>query len=434
MVDLQVPTLESALEVESNAVVSGYISEGFLQLTTRGGSTFGAGSILGIDEEDEIPPGTIVTLSAYDLAPVDVVVPEWRSIVKSEVEIDGPSPSLTSPPISQAWSWDGRFLAITQSTTPFLRVFKRTGDKFSQLPTPSGAPPTVGHGLAWSPDGRYLVQGGNAPPFINIYKRSGTSLERVANPSGLPSGIVSNVSWSPDGMFLIATSSHAPMPPAVYHRASDTFTLVEGFPSVSGQIADSAWSPDGLHLALSMKTQTNAPFRIFKREGTTFVERAIPAGVAPNPADGGALAWTPDGTKLAVAITLESRPIRFFQITPNTISSVSGLNLSSPEGAPRDISWSPDGKFLASALGWEEDPFHPEVSVLRLYEFSDRFTLVRTHSIPAVSEIPVGVAWSPDGRYMSIQTLEAPYLRLFKSAGVIPAGIPKKINYPNLDT
>lgn len=72
------------------------------------------------------------------------------------------------------------YLAIATSTTPFFRVYSRSGTTYTLLNTPSSLPTSTGRGVAWSPDSNYLAVSHTNAPFLQIYKRNGNVLTNLA--------------------------------------------------------------------------------------------------------------------------------------------------------------------------------------------------------------------------------------------------------------
>jgi WD40 repeat protein len=62
-------------------------------------------------------------------------------------------------------------LAVAHSTTPFITIYKRSGDVFTKLYDPiGGLPAGTGNGSSFSPDGSYLAVAHSTSPYLKIYK------------------------------------------------------------------------------------------------------------------------------------------------------------------------------------------------------------------------------------------------------------------------
>jgi hypothetical protein len=70
-----------------------------------------------------------------------------------------------------AFSSDGTYMAVAHPTTPFITIYKRSGDTFTKLADPSSLPASTGQGVAFSSDGTYMAVAHSTTPFITIYKQ-----------------------------------------------------------------------------------------------------------------------------------------------------------------------------------------------------------------------------------------------------------------------
>jgi WD40 repeat protein len=107
--------------------------------------------------------------------------------------------AFTGIPNAIALSDDGAYIAVALSESPFIAIYKRTGDVWNILPTPAGITVQCSC-VSWSKDGQYLVFGGQASPFIFVLKRDGDSFVKLANPAVLPSAAPYAIAYNPPGL------------------------------------------------------------------------------------------------------------------------------------------------------------------------------------------------------------------------------------------
>ena len=62
------------------------------------------------------------------------------------------------------------YLAIAHGTTPFVTIYKRSGDTFTKLADPAALPASTGYGAAFNPTSTYLVITHVTTPYVTIYK------------------------------------------------------------------------------------------------------------------------------------------------------------------------------------------------------------------------------------------------------------------------
>jgi DNA-binding beta-propeller fold protein YncE len=124
---------------------------------------------------------------------------------------------------STAFSPDGTYLSVAHNSSPFITIYKLSGDTFTKLANPDVLPSSTGIGTAFSPDGTYLVVANDSSPFITIYKRSGDTFTKLPDPSTLPPSSGNDAAFSPDGTYLAVAHIDSPHI-TIYKRSGDNFT------------------------------------------------------------------------------------------------------------------------------------------------------------------------------------------------------------------
>ena len=110
--------------------------------------------------------------------------------------------AFTSP--GAAWGCafapNGNFLAVGITSSPFIKIYSRSGDTFTPLSDPASLPAGIGNRVQWSADSNYLSVGMATTPYIFTYSRSGSTFTALSNPSTLPAGTIRGISYSPVGV------------------------------------------------------------------------------------------------------------------------------------------------------------------------------------------------------------------------------------------
>jgi len=190
---------------------------------------------------------------------------------------------LTNPdilPTGVGWgcdfSPDGIYLAVAHNNSPYITIYKRSGDTFTKLGNPVNLPAGDAYGCKFSPDGIYLAVAHKNSPYITIYKRSGDTFTKLDNPASLPAGWGLNVTWTPDSVYLAVGHDITPFI-TVYKRADDVFTKIADPAELpTGPAYGVDFSPDGIQLAVAHST---TPFvTIYTRSGDIL-------GKQPDPTD-----------------------------------------------------------------------------------------------------------------------------------------------------
>jgi hypothetical protein len=114
-------------------------------------------------------------------------------------------------------------MTVGHSITPFITIYKRSGDVFTKLSNPATLPPETWYGITFSTDGVYMAGVSLTAPFITIYKRSGDVFTKLADPAYVPTGVCYSIAFSADGYYLVVGGITAPGI-IIYKRAGDVFT------------------------------------------------------------------------------------------------------------------------------------------------------------------------------------------------------------------
>ncbi|MBZ4409448.1 WD40 repeat domain-containing protein [Myxococcus sp. XM-1-1-1] len=185
--------------------------------------------------------------------------------------------------------------------------------------------------------------------------------------------------WSPDGTRLTAlegTSSGGPL--RIWDARSGAVTRMI-FAPADARFVGLAWKPEGNTLAAGLST--GRVVLLDAVTGATLRTWAVQGGAVE------ALAWSPDGARLATA-TNASKEVHVWDAATGE-----------REGAPltavdrvRALTWSPDGSRLAMEAGRWGGAFSQWVE----------FHGVGTRTLEELLEIPGGFAWSPDGTRFAV--------------------------------
>jgi hypothetical protein len=243
--------------------------------------------------------------------------------------------------VDTAFTEDGLYLAVASPSSPYVLIYKRSGDTFTKLSNPLSLPASSAYGVAFSPDGLYLVVVHGLTPFVTIYKRSGDTFTKLANPLNLPASNGNGCSFSGDGIYLAVAHAHTPYI-TIYKRSGDTFTKLSNpasLPSSDGQ--GCSFSPDGIYLAVA--NYVSPYITIYKRSGDSFVKLSDPADLpAANAMD---CAFSPNGLYLAV-VHVTSPYVTIYVRSGGTFTKVANPD-ELPAGNGTDCCFSSDNTYLA---------------------------------------------------------------------------------------
>jgi WD40 repeat protein len=282
--------------------------------------------------------------------------------------------------------------------------------------------------VAWHPTGNFIAVGGGANgKGLRVFAFDGTSLATDIN---LSKDFFSmfTVDWSSDGRYLLvcgqASSWGGNTAVVIYEFDGLTLTQKVRFDtglyySGSTDLPAAAFSPDGKYVAavygvyafdgasLNLKASTGGGYFRRKISWTSdgqYIASANPAGciyrfdgssltLVPNSYTNSRAAWHPSNRYLAAVSTAGTR---VYEFDAEKLVYNAGLHVSN---RPRGLSWSPDGRYLAT-LGQDEGL---NFYAVQIYAF-DGVSLSSSPSLmlPVCQDDSENIAWSPDGNYIAV--------------------------------
>ena len=288
-----------------------------------------------------------------------------------------------------SFSSNGSYLAVVHNDSPGIAVYKRSGDVFNKLTGIETLPIAIngddeeyvsGNAISFSSDDTYLAVAHDGSPYLTVYKRSGDTFTKLTGITA-PAGNCYGISLSSDATYLAVAHYASPFI-TVYKRSEDTFTKITGITAPTGETLasyDVAFSNDATYLAVAYRA---SPYlNVYKRSGDTFTKLTVSQVPALSGyADGFSVSFSSDDTYLAVA-HYASPFITVYKRSEDTFTKISGFE------APQEVnygsygvSFSSDDTYLAVA--------HDRTPFLTIY----KTTLINPTTLisPALNEVPLG--------------------------------------------
>ncbi len=307
---------------------------------------------------------------------------------------------------------ESTYLAVGHQTSPYINIYKRTGDTFTNLPAPVTLPASYasGQGISFSPNGAYLAVAHANSPYVSIYTQSGDTFTKLPDPATLPPSLGNAVAFSHDNTYLAVGHNSSPYV-TIYRRSGNTFTKIADPATLpTGNGYGVSFSKDDNYLAVA--TQTSPYVTIYKiNESTdTFTKIADPATLPAG--NGMAVSFSNDNNYLAVGHQNPPK-VTIYRIKESTDTFTKIADPATlPTGIAYGVAFSLDNNYLAVAHGGI-----PYVTIYEITESTDTFTkLADPATLPAGTG--QGVAFSTNGTYLSVAHQNSPYITIYKqSAG-----------------
>lgn len=294
----------------------------------------------------------------------------------------------------------GRYLAVAQEATPGVTVYGQDIDTLTKLATP----PTRESGTAvcLSPDGKHLMSGGRSSPYLRMFKRSGDTFSQLAAPSVVPTASITALAVSPDGKTFVACSASGTYYSCLYTLEGDTWTYRNQVTSAPAYAA--SFSADGNFLAIGISG--NAPgVEIYKKasDGSYVYWTKGRGASAPSQKH----SFSANGQYLAFLNGQVGPYVKLNKITGNEIAVLDDVeNL----GVTNDVALSPDGVYMALALTTS-----PGLAIFK--RSGDIFN--RLEALDVAPGVARSCEFSRDGNYLAVGVEKSPFLYLYKRNGDI---------------
>lgn len=359
-----------------------------------------------MDHTDIIGQASATGICHESITKGDLVTTRRYFGFDTPVALPSPSTLPTGNGNCTVFSPDGMYLVVGHFVTPFISIYKRSGDTFTKLSNPSTIPTGIVEAVSFSQDGTYLavMLTSTASPYVMIYKRSGdtfTKLSDLANPPTSPNGYAGGIAFSADGTYL-AVAQGTTSGVYMYKRTGDVFNrLTSPFSDIVSNGLCVAFSPDANYFAYG--TSGSPYLMIYKRSGDTFVK-------LPDPITGPggyviAASFSSDGVYLALALT-SSPYLAIYKRSGDVFTKLTNPSIL-PTGIGLILSFSPDGTYLA--VGHDVSPF------ITIYKRSgDTFTKLTNPTILPAGVVS-GVAYNPLYPYLALAHQTTPFVTIYKA-------------------
>jgi len=325
----------------------------------------------------------------------------------SEITPDSLPPDAS---YGSSWSNDGIYLAVAHDTSPYITIYKRTGDTFNKLSDPVDLPAGPAYsGCAFSNNGIYLVVAHNNSPYITIYKRSGDVFTKLDDPDDLPSAAINCCMFSPEDTHLILgfNTGGSILGVKIYKRSEDVFTYIDFIDSVIKGVGNYSgrsigFLKNGEYFVLGTAGDY---FTLFEKNGDTY-EAVLNKYIDKDANAEYSNSFSPAGDELAITRYGTGSKVNVFKRNGETYSLSYNFTRNYPPGLTGSCcAFSPDGKYLVAGTN----------SSIRIYEKDG--DIFNTLTLPYMEDVSpyYGISFSPDGTYLILNHGTYPYVSIYKT-------------------
>lgn len=300
------------------------------------------------------------------------------------------------------FSPDGKFMAVTVTSSPYIVLYSISGTIFTKLTDPVTLPAGVPEQVAFSPDGMFMAVAHATSPFVTIYSISGTTFTKLSNPGTLPAGAGAGVAFSPNSLFMAVAHTTSPFV-TIYSIVGSTFTKIAdpaSLPAGNGKAA--MFSASGDRLAIGHATSPY--FTIYAISGSTFTKIGDPVTTPTGTVTG--VAFSPAGDFFAAAHAT-SPYVSIYSLSGTSAPAKLADPATLPASTGADVVFSLDGQFLAVA--------HTTTPFVSIYDFATGAPVFVTSPGTLPDGNGSGCAFSADGTILGIAHATSQYVTLYSS-------------------
>ncbi|MBM7868890.1 WD40 repeat protein [Clostridium pascui] len=362
----------------------------------KGGNNDGGGATI-------VGQGEYVASCYENMAKGDLVTTRRYFGFDTLLKVNNPDVLPTGDSYSVAVSPDDVHVAIGHSSSPFLTIYKRSGDVFTKLTNPAVIPGGVVYGCAFSSNGKYLAVKVGATPYLIVYKRSGDVFTQITTTNPMSTAI-GTCKFSKDSNYLIVSGNNGTTSGSLtiykINATTDTFTQI--YKATQNKSRGFDINSTGNLIACSATGSTSAQVFSFVNDSITELS-SISIGSNTNDC-----AFSPNDTYLAFAVN-SSPYLLIYKKNGSTYTKLTVQPSILPTGAGYACSFSPDGKYLSVAHTGS-----PYVTVYKVDSSTDTFTkIANPASLPTTNALYV--AYANLNAYMIVTSVDAPYVAIYKA-------------------
>jgi len=245
------------------------------------------------------------------------------------------------------WSPDGQRFAAPVFDSGAIQLFTPTGQAVSTLQTGCG-PFSVVRFVAWLPNGQLSCFWSNNPPVLEVISlNQHAQVEKQAYVSFpiLPETSIYDMQWNPRHDWLATIGESSPGNGLVTLLYLSDLTGHNLMTPLRGNAASLAWSPDGTKLAVVQRDGTIVVYQVEQLSPGKLAMIKLRT-LAPGTSPGDTITWSPSGHWIVCRHGTYTGEDYLFLLATDGSGKQVQVTSSTTDGQLDYPAWSPDGKQL----------------------------------------------------------------------------------------
>ena len=195
------------------------------------------------------------------------------SKVEEQFTSRGTVPAITGL-TSVTLSGDGLLLAVSTTSSPYVRTFDWVVDTWVERANPVNLPAGAAYGCRISTDGLILAVTHATTPFVCVYDWVDSAWIKRVNPTELPTGVGSDIFLSGDALFM--TIAHATTPFVTSYDWNGTVWVKRANPATLPASAGNRVSATEDGLVMAVRHATTPYVSVYDWTGSAWIKRVNP--------------------------------------------------------------------------------------------------------------------------------------------------------------
>lgn len=393
----------------SSNIFENCLADGTSTLTTNVNAVAAGFALIGNEMCSKILGCESVNTFAPSPSTITTGAVPYGILLQSTLVNNGPTLNTTitsnlfSDPNKVAWSPDGKYLAVANSSNNTVSVFDVTNINapvaYDPIPTQGLSPIDV----AWSPNSNYLAVINFASSTLVTFNVTNPASPIASSPVSTEGINAAALAWSPNGKYIAALNFGSST--LVTFNVSDPSNPIAYSPVSTGSSAGTisvTWSPDSTYIAVVNRTTNQLVTFNATNPAVPVANTPVSTGVGSSPSS---VVWSPNGNYLAI-VNFDLNTLTTFNVI-NPATPIASSPISTSGINPVSVTWSPDSKYLAVVNT------RAESSNLVTFNATNPAALTFISNVASGGVNPISVVWSPDGKYIAALNIGTPNLVIF---------------------